>query len=103
MGRDWGDLNVHPLNASLGGERQRVSGRGVVSRTRSIRTGDGRCKGKEWCRLTHCFLISRICDPCFLSLKSGSFIMAGAGVASGYESVKSHVEVKGRVRRVEGT
>jgi hypothetical protein len=32
---------------------------------------------------TDCFLISRICDPCSLSLNNGSLIIAGAGVARG--------------------
>jgi hypothetical protein len=32
---------------------------------------------------TYCFLISRICEPCSLSLNNGSLIIAGAGVARG--------------------
>jgi hypothetical protein len=46
----------------------------------------GRGRSREKKRLsggTYCFLISRICEPCNLSLNNGSLIIAGAGVARG--------------------
>jgi hypothetical protein len=62
---------------------------------------------------TYCFLISRICDPCCLSLNNGSLIIAGAGVARGcksvptceeaYDKVGTYVKRRGRgVMRKEG-
>jgi hypothetical protein len=51
----------------------------------------------EWKWGTYCFLISRICDPCNLSLNNGSLIIAGAGVARGYKSVPTCEEAFDKV------
>lgn len=63
------------------GEREEARGKKQKARRKKEDEEEGE-------KQTDCLRISKICEPCCLSLNNGSLIIAGAGVARGYVLAK---------------